>query len=158
MAPRTTGTRSRHLNHPIVTEIRCAAGGGRCGRLRGLVLGFPRPPTNDVVLIITTEGTPAHTKHGVLLELLVPRSFEGVADTVMCPNLRHNESIEGEYDSTDTWTTPWGRRLSGNQTLARGLGSSNGMPFRLLRAPYERFMATGRTQPPVEWKVGIVAP
>lgn len=136
--------------------VRCASKAGQCRRR--LALGYPTVGNRDHVMWLTNEGTPAIAVYP-LLEALVPASFDGGCDTILCTNALHNDRIiDDESDSTptpsvdgppDEWRSLSGRLVRlGKVEVTGGLA----MPYSMLAEPFARFRITGDTQV-VGWSV-----
>lgn len=93
-------------------------------------------------MILTTAGTPMFEKQGVLLETIVRRDFQGVADTVFCVQRKHDDFVSGDFDSATATRSILGRMVSKGQSVTRS-GQAAALPLELLREPFRRFQLTG---------------
>lgn len=124
------------LDMQVAFEIRCAAKGGRCKRVRGWALALPRGGEYVLLIVPVKAGFP---------HALVPETFEGACSVPGCPAPGHDRF----YDKDVVYLAPQAgehssrlaERFEGGVTKTVNLC----MDFQVLRPHFEEFRDKGKT-------------
>lgn len=132
------------LEAKVAFEIRCAAKGGRCGRVRAYALALPGGGDYALMIMPAGDGFP---------QALVPHSFEGACEVPRCPSRGHDRF----YDKDTVYLASRSGENSSELSERFEGGVIKGvnlcMDFEVLRPHFEEYRSRGKAEP-LKWAPG----